>query len=476
VSVSASTVAHHLRLFGIEAVDMFSGSISRRTIVCTDSSDNDVIDAVRPFRYDGSVVLLRPSRNVLTYLGMKLIDTLPAPQIVHFPGMQGKNWEKIRSLHDVDIYTCDRPHDVVAADANGRPCWLWLHVGNGGILVLGTNLGGDLIRYRQGDPCAAVNRPRKALWGVAGERPNYLFEPQTPSGSEYDRPADWWAMALAETVSQCLGEPLKPMLPHSAPGAVVITGDDDQAFLNKYEEQLALLDGLPITYFLHPRTRHTANTLAQMLRRHKVELALHPDALDQPDQYAELLREQVEWFHDLTGRNTRSVRNHGFLNNGYWGHLPLWLEHGIEISSNLPGLDGKILNGSMLPARVSSNGILTSHWSILTAIGDGVRFALEMDGPQSAQCIMNLADRVKSSKLPGVIVLNLHPQNVAETREMHTTLHELVHEGFLPMTMEGCIDWFAARDTGKALEVRKSPLDILRSTFCKFVGDRWKRL
>ena len=254
-------------------------------------------------------------------------------------------------------------------------------------------------------------------------------------------------MALADTISRYLGEPPAPLLPSGATVALVVTGDDDQAYLEKYREQLDQLADLPVTYFLHPLTRHTPQTLATMAERSRVELGLHPDALDRPDQYGEIFREQALWFRRLTGRPARLVRNHGFLNDGYWGHLPVWLEHGVRASANVPGVGGTILNGSLLPARMVRDDELTPHWSILTAIGDGVRFALGMDGLQSARCIIDLCDRVGQSRLPGVVVLNLHPQNVGETGEMHEAVRHLTaRPGCVAMTLGECIDWFEARD------------------------------
>jgi hypothetical protein len=140
------------------------------------------------------------------------------------------------------------------------------------------------------------------------------------------------------------------------------------------------------------------------------------------------------------------VRNHGFLNRGYWGHLLAWLSKGVRLSSNLPGVDGRVLNGSLLPARVAWNGQLTSHWSILTAIGDGVVFALGMSPEQSAKCVLDLAANIRDSGVPGVLVLNLHPQNIAETLAMHRAAREVVDGGFLAWTIADCLDWFERVD------------------------------
>jgi hypothetical protein len=315
------------------------------------------------------------------------------------------------------------------------------------VLLIGTDFAGDLIRYRQGDPGCAGKRPDETLWGIPGERPNYLFEGQLEGEGLHERHADWWAMALAQTLATKLGTKLKPMLPGGAPGAVVITGDDDHAYLEKYAEQLALIGDTPITYFLHPLTRHTPKTLRGLPRR--VDLGLHPDALHSPARYGELFAEQAAWFHSLTGERPISVRNHGFLNDGYWGHLRTWLHSGVRISSNIPGVDGRVLNGSLLPARVAYDGRLTEHWSILTAIGDGVRFALGMSDREAADCVLFLGDRIKDSGLPGVVVLNLHPQNVAEARSMHNAAIELVRRGFVAWSLRDCLAWFQQRDGQK---------------------------
>ncbi|MFH1021909.1 MAG: hypothetical protein V1809_00795 [Planctomycetota bacterium] len=252
-------------------------------------------------------------------------------------------------------------------------------------------------------------------------------------------------MALVHALSERLRIRAIPILPHDAPGAIVVTGDDDQAYLEKYAEQLDLLGETPITYFLHPKTRHRPDTLKSMLGKSWIEVELHPDALDSPQCYHEIFSEQAAWFRNLTGRPPRLVRNHGFLNDGYWGHLPDWLHHGIRGSANIPGFDGRILNGSLLPAQVAYSGKLTTHWSILTAIGDGIRFAGGLSDKQSADRIFTFADRIRSSGIPGVLVLNLHPQNVTETTGMHLAIKEIINNGFHPWNLGQCLDWFSSR-------------------------------
>ncbi|MEF2985477.1 hypothetical protein, partial [Pseudomonas aeruginosa] len=83
-----------------------------------------------------------------------------------------------------------------------------------------------------------------------------------------------------------------PMLPNGAAGAIIVTGDDDQAALSRYAQQREALGSTPITYYLHPLTKHTASTLKQLGSGRRLELGLHPDALEQPNRYADLFTEQ----------------------------------------------------------------------------------------------------------------------------------------------------------------------------------------
>jgi hypothetical protein len=231
----------------------------------------------------------------------------------------------------------------------------------------------------------------------------------------------------------------------------VLTGDDDQAALANYELQLAEIgDDLPITYFLHPKTKLDRSAMARLFAGHRVDLGLHPDALDAPERYDDLFVEQARWYRALCDGAPLSVRNHGFLNRGYWGHLPAWLAGGVRASSNLPGVDGRVLNGSLLPARVAWKDGLTSHWSLLTAIGDGVIFALGMSPEMAGRCILDLAEKIRASGVPGVIVLNLHPDNIAKTVDMHRAARQVARSGFVAWTLRDCIEWFAAADGSEA--------------------------
>lgn len=396
----------------------------------------------------GIVVALLPDESFLSLAGLKEQRRQLPPECLTFAVSSViAQRSDLKTLHDYREYYYQTAGLVIISTSDGSPVWVWVPVGRGGFLIIGTDLAGDLLRYRQGDPARAHDRPTEAQWGIEGERPNYLFESQLAGEDGTVRHADHWAMVLAETLSRLSGEPLQDILPGGAPGAIVITGDDDQASLEKYDEQLALLDDTPITYLLHPLTRHTRKTMRAMQKRNpNVDFGIHPDALVAPANYNALMANQVVWYRELTGKSPLSLRNHGFLNDGYWGHLDSWLLHGIRISSNLPGLDGRILNGSLLPARMAWNGGLTDHWSILTAIGDGVRFISGMSDADAANRVWAVADRIRSSQLPGVMVLNLHPQNVSETRAMHEAAKQIIASGFVAWNLRQCLEWFDSRD------------------------------
>lgn len=457
-------VTHHLRLFGVAnfCSKFDDGTSDSLVLYGPDASYAD--SAIRFSGRGGLVVALMPETSFCASFEITQKSNSDSSDFVlHWMREPRAAWHQLRTLHTYTTYANERIVPVIA-DRQQRPAWGWIPINTGGILFIGTDLGKDLLRYRQGDDSKASRRPTREYWGVACERPIYLFEDQLDKNNLADRPADWWCMALATFMSTITKKPLKPILPSSAPGAIVVTGDDDQAYLNKYEEQLKLLGATPITYFLHPLSRHTKKTLRAMARQHRIDLGIHPDALDAPQQYDQLLNDQVMWYRKLTGSKPLSVRNHGFLNDGYWRHLTAWLKNDIRISSNLPGLDGTVLNGSLLPARVLLNGQLTSHWSILTAFGDGMVSALKMADVEAAERIHQLAQRIRESGVPGVIVINLHPQNVGETHAMHMAAMEIISSGFIAWTMRDCINWFAERDADtRFVTIENGPVYRLKS-------------
>jgi hypothetical protein len=445
MTLAVEVVAHHLRLFGIAAThEARPGGI----VVC-DVPGVAETAALRAALAAGAVVVAhRPRDGFCAAFGvLRHEDDDSTPVVLRFAAKPDAAWARLRSLHSIHVYEHPSARSVVET-VKKRAAWLWLPIARGGILFIGTDLARDLVRYRQGDPTLAGSLASLEMrWGISGERPNYLFEPQRADEPSWIPHADQWSMALADFLAAATGDSPAPILPGGAPGAVVLTGDDDQAHLEKYEAQRALLGNTPITYFLHPLTRHTSKTLRGMRRCRGVDFGIHPDALDTPQTYGEKLLDQCRWYRGLVGEVPYSVRNHGFLNDGYWGHLPHWRREGIVISSNLPGFDGAAINGSFLPARVACDSTLTEHWSLLTAIGDGVAFAGGFNGGAAGDCVHACAERIRQSGIPGVMVLNLHPQNVTETKEMHLAALEVIESGFLAWNLRMCLDWFARRDS-----------------------------
>jgi hypothetical protein len=397
------------------------------------------------------VVAIQPDVGFLARLGIKQGNLRMPPRTLScIPGTPAVC---LRTVHHLHTYFAETGQ-VLVASMEGDPVWLWVPFGGGGILIVGTDLAGDLIRYRQGDPTAALNRVEQMTpMGILVEKPQYLFNGQLEGEDPNTRHADLWASALAFFVSERTNTVLSPILPGDAAGAIIMTGDDDQAALKYYEAQLHLLQEMPMTYFLHPNTHHTRATMATMLSGPQIDLSLHPDALSAPREYERIVTEQVGWFRDFAGYQPLSVRNHGFLNDGYWGHLSAWRANGIVMSSNITGHDGRVLNGSLLPARVSQGAELTEHWSILTAVTDGAFFQLNMSDLEIAERLIDLASRIRQSGIPGIIVLNLHPENVHQCPETHITARELSRNDFVAWTMRDCWKWFNARD----LNMPKAP-------------------
>lgn len=446
-SSAAEFVAHHLRVVGIDA----SAAHEERqgAVLVADGADEAGWIAARAAAAAGRpAVVLRAAAAIANLAGGRAESLGRVDEALLLKG--GQRDLRAKSLHEVQALFADKA-ETVAATALGAPAWIWVSVGASGLLLLGTDLARDLTRLRQGDPVAAANRPAEAQWGIAGERPMYLFDAQLDPAVPHDRPADWWIWAAREALIGHGRVPARDVLPFGAKGMVIVTGDDDQAPLEDYQGQKEQLGLVPITYFLHPLTKHDAASMARQGQDATVEWELHPDALETPDEYGLRLDEQCAWFETLTGKPARLVRNHGYLNDGYWGHATPWLSHGIIGSSNLPGVDGRVLNGSLLPARLMLEGKVTRHWSQLTAFGDGAFFILEWNADTAMEALLSYGQAIVQSGVPGIIVLNLHPANQVKAAAMHEAAHRLVGElGFAAATFGAALDWFGARDTGIA--------------------------
>jgi hypothetical protein len=430
---------HHLRLFGLSADNV---------VPLAQPNADDVSAARAALRAGQTVCAWSAAPDFCEAFGARVGETQPA--CVFSWDRSAVAWSRLRTLHSAAGVSGGT---VVARFEDGTPAWCELTVDGGRLVLLGTDVTADLMRFRQGDPTRADSRPTEALWGIPGERPLYLFDEQIEAERPWERPADNLARALAELLRG--DQHIPPLLPGDAPGAVVLTGDDDQAYLAKYAEQHDVLGNLPITYFLHPSTKHDRKSLRRLARKRALHLGLHPDALEDPDRYSELFDSQAEWFRQLTGASADAVRNHGFLNDGYWRHARAWIRHGVRASSNLPGVDGLVLNGTLLPGRLLLDGAMTGHWSILTALGDGLVFAAGLSDDEAAQRVEDVAQAVRESGIPGVLVVNLHPQNVTETRALHASVRALGENDFVAWNLRDCIDWFARRDTNQAGRARR---------------------
>lgn len=306
----------------------------------------------------------------------------------------------------------------LTADGRAAIAW-WDHDGRLDLLV-GLDVAEELVRYTQGDP-AQVDIPQdRSMWGYGHERAVYLYQHHTHPKYPLEPWADNLGYFLAETLGRWLGVPLLAPLPGGARGGVLLTGDDDQAWLEKYDEQLRLVGDFPITYLLLPHTRHTPETLAKMPAN--VEFGLHVDALEAPDQYDPVCRKQYAEVCALTGRTVRVVRNHGHLNRDYWGHLAVWDECGLDLDLNVPGMSGTARTGTFLPFRVRrADGSWSPHYGLLSGYSDSLTYALKWSGRKQARHIRRLADQVERAR-PGVLVFNWHPQNVTDNVPAHRAI------------------------------------------------------
>lgn len=346
------------------------------------------------------------------------------------------------------IYHALLPH-LTFTGSNLEPVWVnksgqaviaWHNADGEKTLLVGLDIVEEIIRHRQGDPTKAQEGRTHFDWGYAGERPLHLFEDQIIPKYRTHPWADYLGFFLAEALSSLSGFPLIEPLPNGAKGAAILTGDDDQAYLEKYEAQVHAIGNLPITYFLHHLTRHTQETIGRLPPN--VQFGVHPDALDQPEAYDDLCLAQVDKIKNLTGSPPRLVRNHGFLSRGYLGHLRAWEENGLKLDVNYPGVDGTALNGSFLPMRIRrTNGTWSGHYSLLTAFGDGMVYALNLSQRQANAKIRQVVKQVEKSH-PGALVFNFHPQNIDSTHELHKAVVRLGRRpGWIALGLESYFEW-----------------------------------
>lgn len=304
-----------------------------------------------------------------------------------------------------------------------------------------------IIKFKQGDASKVTENVDKTKHGFDFERPFYLYESLIDKNNPTKPNADILGFELAYKMSKLNNIPLIEVLPYGAQGLIILTGDDDQAFLEKYDEQLKVIKNFPITYFLHPLTKHTTETISKLSPEH-VDFGIHPDALEEPFKYDTLAKEQLKSIENLVGYKMNSVRNHGFLSDGYQGHLKTWEDLGLEIDVNIPGVDGTALNGSYLPMKVKKeDGRWSEHYSLITAFGDGMLFAQNLTESQCTKKINKLANQIEKT-FPGVLVFNFHPQNISSTTKMHKAVLKIAkRKNWIALTMKQYLDWLKILDS-----------------------------
>jgi hypothetical protein len=399
-----------------------------------------------PLRFSADAATRADARARILFVDPATKERPGGIQVV--PAAPGRSYFEASRRSKAPIYRALLPHAVFQGpalrplwvDAEGRASLAWVGQGPAQTLLVGFDVADEIVRWRQGDPARTTDDAPRARLGFGFERPNYLFEHQLDS----ERPTLPWADHLGFALAECLCElarwPLIEPLPGGLRGLVLFTGDDDEAYLERYHEQLRLIGDLPVTYYLVPKTRHTGETLGRLPAN--VELGLHIDALDRPADYAQTCREQTHFLRGLTGRACRTLRNHGYLNDGYLGHLPAWEENAIGLDLNLPGVDGTVLNGSLLPLRLRRpDGTWSQHYSLLTAFGDGMLQALGLGQWQAGRKIRALVRQIEAAR-PGVLVFNFHPQNVPGTRRLHRAVRRLAkRRGWAALGAEGYLAW-----------------------------------
>jgi len=354
----------------------------------------------------------------------------------------------------------------------GRTVVGWVGDNSRKLLVIGVDVVEELVRYTQGNPGRVKFNGNKNLWGATHEQPAFLYDGHIVPGYESEPWADKLGMLLAEALATAADVPLICPLPCGLRGGVILTGDDDQAWLEKYDEQLGILGDFPITYFLLPHTNHTPETLARMPE--SVEFGVHIDALDAPEHYEARCAQQTAEVRQLVGdRPVHAIRNHGHLNRDYWGHLHAWETAGLSLDFNIRGLDGTCPTGSYLPFRVRrADGTWSSHASLFSTFSDSMFFLQKWSEKKQIKTIKRLADQIDRT-IPGIMVFNFHPQNVSQVSQVHRAVMQVGRRnGWRAFGAESFCQWLESVD-GVRMDEADGNLFLCSSAAVKDIALRW---
>ncbi|MEQ8746006.1 hypothetical protein [Pyruvatibacter sp.] len=358
----------------------------------------------------------------------------------------GKKWfRRPPAFHALLPFVSFRPNqhlDPVIVTQSGDIVVGWLLRGNQRRLICGFDPVSQFARYTHGDPARAGFSGQKNLWSAAGhEQPAYLYANHVVSGHEAAPWVDMLGSWLTETLSRMANIPALHPLPGGAKGAVLLTGDDDQAELAKYRHQQKVLNGFPISYFMMDSTNHTPETIQELSPN--TEFGLHVDSLERPGDYDKACAEQFTAVKVLLGdRDVRSIRNHGHLNRGYWGHISAWDENGLKFDLNIRGLDGTCPTGSFLPFSVAPDGTgWAERFSLFSTFSDSMKFYQELSERQQIRLIRRFVRQIEKVG-PGVLVFNFHPQNVADGEAVHRAIVAIgARKGWRPLGVTSYLRW-----------------------------------
>jgi hypothetical protein len=94
----------------------------------------------------------------------------------------------------------------------------------------------------------------------------------------------------------------------------------------------------------------------------------------------------------------------------------------------------------------------------LTAFGDGMRYIGKLTEEQAIERIDKLAGQIEQSD-PGVLVFNMHPENVGDTRHIHRRIMALGRRpGWRAMGVESYLQWL---ERWQSLTVRREGPELL---------------
>ena len=338
-------------------------------------------------------------------------------------------------------------------------------VGKGRLVIFAYDLPECVMRLRQGEP------ERKGLIpdGDSIPRPCHLYSGTSAGDAGWIPYADFHCMLLGDVVRRLLSVPVPSFwrLPADAPGALILSGDDDDATTEMREWEMRDVEAMggKMSLYLLPGRSKCEPEDVERWRRRGHEVSVHPDLVpERPDAERMLakLRQDIAAFKKRWRGEARTVRMHCVAWPGYTEPAEVLEEMGVRMESNFfplafPRSRARApyfgMGAAMPMPFARPDGSLVRVWQQPGHLEDDALFGKTQDYSQklSSEAWKAILDRIFGSiarYFHCVYCANIHPVNYLRFsgEQGRDVMRAAAERGFPILSMEEWLDFWAARD------------------------------